>query len=309
MHFHRDVDVVARVLVGRIDGAADEEGYVGRLLEEGLREEGGPVLAEAPLEIEGIASEVILGDLHHLVEGNDPLGDEIDALDVADRGNLRVEVVDVGQDRLLEVARHDLRRGAAAHHVLASAGEEETHRLLVVVGIGWRAYEDVDRFPFPLLDDEGRRIVPRPVIIKGRAVVDEEGSDVFGRNRVVVKRFQVMDDLVASPAEVHRLADSGVKDAVRHEDEGIPGLHLYLVEGNPFPLHHRFLDGNGEFLAVSEVDREGIVVVIDIEDVVPSQFANREGRVGDVPPAFGNRKGLDHRLDAFFDAHPAFDHP
>ena len=118
--------------MGGINGAADVEGDVGRVLEEGVGEQARPVLAVAPGEIGGIALLVILRQGEDFVEGDDAFGREVYPVDEAIRGDVGIQGYEVPADRGAQVARDDFAGRSPADDVLSRQGEEAIEHVLVV---------------------------------------------------------------------------------------------------------------------------------------------------------------------------------
>ena len=81
-HLQVEADGQVGVLVGGVDGTADKEVDIGRLLEEQTADERCTVLFEGPMLEQLVVAHVVLGVVHHLVHGDNSLGDEINAVDV-----------------------------------------------------------------------------------------------------------------------------------------------------------------------------------------------------------------------------------
>lgn len=118
-HLQVEADGQVGVLVGRVDGTADEEVDIGRLLEEKAADERRAVLFEGPMLKELVVAHVVLGVFYHSVHGNDTLGHKVDSVDIGNWRNVAVFNYFAHSYRLSQVFCHDGGGGAARDDVLS----------------------------------------------------------------------------------------------------------------------------------------------------------------------------------------------
>lgn len=93
--------------MGRVDGPPHIEIDVGGFLKEHPADHRGPVAAEAPFLVQLVLAECVLGVFDDLVDGDDALGDKVNALDLGGGRHVAALEIEAGLERLAEVLGGD----------------------------------------------------------------------------------------------------------------------------------------------------------------------------------------------------------
>ena len=162
-------------------GAADKHIDVRRFLEEHSCRKGSAVLFIAPLLEAVVVLEVVFSILEYAVDGDDALGNEIDALDLRGRRYLRVGGDVVHLHGLVQVLGGNRRRRSAADDVLARLCKEQSHHSVIVVTALGRTYRNVHRLALPdLYDADGGVVKGLAAVESTRFVEDDRGERLCG---------------------------------------------------------------------------------------------------------------------------------
>ena len=127
---------------------------------------------------------------------------------------MSLSLIHIWDERLAQIARGDVGRGAAADDLFALLGEEEVHHLDVVLRIRRRADDQIDALARAHAHHSHGGIVARLALVEAVALIDDVGGDVLGRVVRVVVGLGKVDDVVPLPAVVELLAHAGKGRAV-----------------------------------------------------------------------------------------------
>ena len=278
VHLDVEVDGQVRVLMGRVDGAADVEVDVRGLLEEQAADLARAVLPEAPVLIELVRAQIIPGIFDHLIDGDHALGDQIHALD-GGRGGQVGGKVQVGAQGLAQVLGRNGGRGAAADDVLALFGEEQRHHPVRIVAVEGRAEEQVHRLTLPDLHHAGGGVVARLVAVEVVALVHQHRGQGLGSVAHGGQHRHEVDDVLPLPAEVVGDADARMGAAVAHGDEHVALLQAHggLVDRLAADVHLR--PGVDVVLVVPDEDDLRVVILDDFRGLIVLQVDDGEGGI------------------------------
>ena len=281
----------------RIDRPTDVEIDVGRFLEEQAADQRRAVAIHAPVAVLLVLVQHIPGVFDHLVDRNHALRHQINALDLRNRRHVARLEIQASNQRLVQEFRHDRRRGAAAHNVLALLGKEEREHPVAVVGIARRAEEYVHRLAAADADGAGRRVVAGNVLIQAIALVDEQRRQRLGRVADVRERRHVVDDVLALPAEIVGRADARVRTAVAHGDQNVVLLKIDHRLVDQLAVDVQLFLAIFVILAVAQENDVRIVVLYQLRRGVVDQVDDRKRRIGHAAHRADRQRRRD-RLDA-----------
>ena len=136
MHFNIEIDGQSGVLMGGIYRATHEEMDLRSIHAEHTGDTGRTVLLIAPLLIGFAILQILSGQFHHTVDGNNTLRHQIHALQLRYRRNIGIDVFKSYPQGLIQMLGRNRRGGAAANDMPALRLEELRHHLITVIPIG-----------------------------------------------------------------------------------------------------------------------------------------------------------------------------
>lgn len=185
--------------------------------------------------------------------------------------------------------------------------EEKRHHFRCVARVCGRAHQQIDRRAFPDAHGGHGGIVAGLAFIQAVALVHDHGRDHLGRERVVVQTLGVFDDILALPAEIHRLAYACIDGAVAHGDE-----HIMQLQGNAafqygFALDDAADDGVIHAFAVPQQDDVGVIELNDLGRGVVGNADDGECGIGHLPNA-AHGQSFCNGVHAFLNGHAVCHH-
>ena len=265
--------------MGGVDRPTDIEIYIRGFLKQHTADQGRAVVPEAPLLVQSVLAQRVLGVLHHPVDGDDTLRDQIHALNL---GNGRDVARGEGQlctHRLAQIFTGKRGGGAAADDVLAFLGEEQRHHPVDVVAVARGTEQQIHRYAPPHLDHAGGCVISGLLCIEAVNLVYEDGGQRLGCVADLRHVFHEGDDVLPLPAEVVCHADAGVGATVAHSDEQIPLPEFDFGFVYLFAVDVHFGAGVIIIGTVPQEDDHRVVILDQLHFAVVYQMQDGEGRV------------------------------
>ena len=139
-------------------------------------------------------------------------------------------------------------------------------------------------------------------------MLDNRACHVGRGDFFVIERFGVIDDFLAGPAEVKGFPYPGVYRPIAHENDLVIELEFAGRHFDDLALDMSLFPFEFLVLAITEQNRNRVVVVINLETEVRSNGDDGEGAIGQIAAMLRGWKGLNERGDRLLHGDAAIDH-